>query len=54
MNYLLKLTQHIPVNTEVPVISVHPVSLSAPGRGMDLELRISAPIAGHDLPVVLL
>jgi hypothetical protein len=54
MNHLLKLAQHIPVNAEVPVISVHPVTLSAPARGMDLEVRISAPVTGDDLPVVLL
>jgi predicted dienelactone hydrolase len=54
MNNLAKLAQHIPVNPEVPVISVHPVTLSAPDRGMDLEVRISAPVTGQDLPVVLL
>ena len=54
MNNLAKLAQHIPVNPEVAVISVHPVTLSAPDRGMDLEVRISAPVTGHDLPVVLL
>lgn len=54
MNNLISLARHIPVNPEVPVISVHPVTLSAPDRGMDLEVRISAPITGHDLPVILL
>jgi len=54
MNNLLKLAQHIPVNPEVPVISVHPVTLAAPDRGMDLEVKISAPATGQDLPVVLL
>lgn len=54
MNHLLNLAQHIPVNPEVPVISVHPVTLSAPDRGMDLEVRISAPATGQKLPVVLL
>jgi len=54
MNNLLRLAQHIPVNPEVPVISVHPVTLSAPNRGMDLEVRISAPVEGDDLPVILL
>lgn len=54
MNALLKLAHHIPVNPEVPVISVHPVTLPAPDRGLDLEVRISAPVSGRDLPVILL
>jgi hypothetical protein len=54
MNNLLKLAQHIPINPEVAVISVHPVTLLAPDRGMDLEVRVSAPASGQNLPVVLL
>ncbi|MEU7235562.1 alpha/beta hydrolase family protein [Streptomyces chrestomyceticus] len=37
-----------------PVLSVAPVVLTVPGRAVDLQLRISAPVAGSDLPVVLL
>nr|WP_260333363.1 alpha/beta fold hydrolase [Streptomyces sp. REN17] len=40
--------------TPTPVLSVAPVVLPAPGRAVDLELRISAPVSGSDLPVVLL
>ncbi|HEU5029911.1 MAG TPA: chlorophyllase [Spirillospora sp.] len=36
-----------------PVVSVKPVVLPAPGRGADLQVRVSAPVAGHDLPVVV-
>jgi predicted dienelactone hydrolase len=36
-----------------PVISVRPVTLAAPGRGRDLQVRVSAPTAGRDLPVVV-
>lgn len=36
-----------------PVISVRPVTLSAPGRGQDLAVRVCAPATGHDLPVVI-
>jgi predicted dienelactone hydrolase len=36
-----------------PVISVRPVTLPAPDRGDDLQVRISAPISGRDLPVVV-
>ncbi|MFD4033748.1 alpha/beta hydrolase family protein [Streptomyces sp. NPDC058637] len=37
-----------------PVLSVGPVVLPAPGRAVDLEMRVSAPMTGSDLPVVLL
>jgi dienelactone hydrolase len=36
-----------------PVVSVAPVALSAPGRAVPLEVRVSAPATGVDLPVVL-
>jgi predicted dienelactone hydrolase len=35
------------------VISVKPVVLSAPGRGEDLQVRISAPATGRDLPIIV-
>lgn len=37
-----------------PVLSVSPVVLPAPGRAVDLEVRVSAPVTGSDLPVILL
>ncbi|WP_173874494.1 alpha/beta hydrolase family protein [Streptomyces albus subsp. chlorinus] len=37
-----------------PVVSVKPVVLRAPGRGEDLRVRVSAPVTGDDLPLVLL
>jgi pimeloyl-ACP methyl ester carboxylesterase len=36
------------------VVSVSPVVLPAPGRAVDLEMRVSAPVTGRDLPVILL
>lgn len=36
-----------------PVISVRPVVLPAPGRGDDLQVRVTAPAAGGDLPVIV-
>lgn len=36
-----------------PVLSVGPVTLSAPGRPVPLEVRVSAPTVGVDLPVVV-
>lgn len=35
------------------VISVSPVVLPAPGRGEDLQLRVSAPVRGRKLPIIL-
>lgn len=37
-----------------PVLSVSPVVLSVPGRAVDLQVRVSAPLTGGDLPVILL
>lgn len=44
----------IPVSEPTPVISVAPVALPAPGRPVDLQVRISAPTTGAGLPVILL
>lgn len=35
------------------VISAGPVVLAAPGRGEDLQVRVSAPTIGGDLPVIV-
>jgi predicted dienelactone hydrolase len=40
-------------DTPVAVVSVKPVVLPAPGRGADLRVRVSAPAAGRDLPVIV-
>lgn len=37
-----------------PVLSVAPVVLPIPGRPVDLEVRVSAPVTGNNLPVILL
>lgn len=37
----------------VPVISVSPVVLAAPGRGEDLQVRVSAPVTGGQLPIIV-
>ena len=36
-----------------PVMSVSPLTLSVPGRPVDLEVRVSAPLTGTDLPIIL-
>lgn len=35
------------------VLSVKPVVLESPGRGLDLRVKVSAPATGTDLPVVV-
>lgn len=39
--------------TITPVISISPIVLSAPGRGEDLQLRVSAPATGSKLPIIV-
>jgi dienelactone hydrolase len=45
---------NIPVSVSTPVVSVSPVVLSAPGRAVDLQVRVSAPVTGSELPIILL
>ena len=44
----------IPVAAPTPIVSVSPVVLSVPGRAVDLQMRVSAPTTGRDLPLILL
>ncbi|PTL81191.1 alpha/beta fold hydrolase [Vitiosangium sp. GDMCC 1.1324] len=37
-----------------PVLSVSPVVLPAPGRAVELQVRVSAPVTGSELPIILL
>jgi dienelactone hydrolase len=41
------------IGTGAPVVSIAPVTLSAPDRAVPLEVRVSAPATGSNLPVVL-
>jgi len=42
------------LNAPTPVLSVSPVVLSSPDRAVDLEVRVSGPVAGSELPIILL
>jgi pimeloyl-ACP methyl ester carboxylesterase len=44
----------IPSVAPVPVVSIAPIVLPAPGRAVPLQVRVSAPVTGSDLPIVLL
>lgn len=37
-----------------PVFSISPIVLPAPGRAVDLQVRVSAPVTGSELPILLL
>lgn len=54
MNNLIKDALLIPVSDPRQTISINPVVLKVEGRPIPLELRITAPVAGDKLPVVLL
>jgi pimeloyl-ACP methyl ester carboxylesterase len=43
----------VAISTSTPIVSVRPVTLAAPGRGDDLQVRVSAPATGQDLPVIV-
>ncbi|MHB8595391.1 MAG: alpha/beta hydrolase family protein [Ktedonobacteraceae bacterium] len=44
----------VATSTPTPVVSVSPVVLSALGRAVDLQMRVSAPVTGRELPIILL
>ncbi|WP_437480141.1 alpha/beta fold hydrolase [Sorangium sp. So ce1014] len=44
---------HAP-SAPTPVLSVSPIVLPAPGRAVDLQVRVSAPVTGSELPILLL
>ena len=54
MNNLITQAAEIPVNDAVPIMAVSPITLPAPDRGLDLEMKVTAPVTGRDLPVILL
>ncbi|MBZ9675648.1 alpha/beta hydrolase family protein [Mesorhizobium sp. ES1-1] len=54
MNNLIKDALLIPVSDPSQTISINPVVLQVENRPIPLELRITAPVIGDKLPVVLL
>jgi predicted dienelactone hydrolase len=47
------LSSALHVGPRTPIVSVRPLVLPAPGRGDDLDVRVSAPLTGHNLPVIV-
>ncbi|MFF7588481.1 alpha/beta hydrolase family protein [Kitasatospora purpeofusca] len=35
------------------IVSVRPIAVPAPGRGVELRVKVTAPLAGRDLPVIV-
>jgi pimeloyl-ACP methyl ester carboxylesterase len=54
MSKLINVARHVPIQEATVTLSVSPVTLSAPTRGLPLEMRITAPATGRDLPILLL
>ncbi len=54
MNNLIDKARSIPVSEAALAVSFSPVLLPAPDRAMPLEMRITAPAIGDNLPVILL
>jgi predicted dienelactone hydrolase len=53
MNNLIDLARHIPTPEATLTVAYTPIRLPMPGR-QPLELRLTAPATGSDLPIVLL
>jgi hypothetical protein len=53
MTYTQPAALDVAIGTPVPVVSVKPIVLAAPDRGDDLQVRVSAPRVGSDLPIVV-
>ncbi|RBO90942.1 alpha/beta hydrolase family protein [Pseudochrobactrum asaccharolyticum] len=43
----------VPIVDLPAVVSVAPIIIPAPGRGLDLHIRVSAPIVGDALPIIV-
>lgn len=54
MNNLVNDASHIPIGIANVAISISRVTIPAPGRVVPLEIRITAPATGKDLPIILL
>lgn len=52
MNRLIDLAWHLPTPEPAPTVAYTPIRLTLPNRPA-LELRLTAPVSGRDLPIVL-
>lgn len=54
MDKLIENAARLPVSSPTAFISVSPIVLPVPERIVDLEIRVSAPVTGAPLPIILL
>jgi Chlorophyllase enzyme len=53
MTLMTLANSDVGIGTSAQTVSIRPVVLAAPDRGEDLQVRVSAPTTGRDLPVVV-
>lgn len=51
---LIGQAAHIPTSKAVPTISINPIEIPTRGRMVPLEARLTAPLGGTNLPIILL
>lgn len=54
VNNLIKDARHIPADEARTTISISPITLTTPDRTLPLEMRMTGPLSGDALPIVLL
>ena len=54
MNKPINEAEYIPVSKPTSFMSVSPIVFSVPGRQVDLHIKVSAPVSGSELPIILL
>ena len=54
MNNLIKNARLIPVDDARPALSLSSIVLASPHRGVPLEVRVTAPVSGDGLAIILL
>ncbi|MDF2117653.1 alpha/beta fold hydrolase [Roseiarcaceae bacterium H3SJ34-1] len=54
VNKPINTAEYIPVDAPTLFMSVSPIAFPVPGRQTELQLKVTAPIAGRDLPILIL
>ena len=54
MNNLVAESKNIPESSRQLTLSISPITLTIEGRETPLELRITLPLSGNNIPVILL
>ncbi len=54
MNQPINEADYIPVTRPTPFIAVSPITYSVPGRQVDLQIKVSAPVGDGKMPIILL